>query len=305
MLKLFTASQIRAWDNYTIKHEPISSIHLMERAAIVFKNWFITEFTSTQKVHVFCGPRNNGGDGLAICRLLLQKGFQVSPYLINPENKFSVDCYQNYQKLADVNTITNTSQFTTENISDNDIIIDDFFGSGLSRPIAGIYKSIINVLNTINCTKIAVDVPSGMYSDSQNLISDTVLKVDIIATFQTMKRSFFFKENNDNFKTIVVLDIGLSKTFYSNTKCNWYIIDKIDNISTSNKHTSDSLEDFTELVAYNSDISTLDTIKMCLKTAHRQKKHISFKQLHTYIASPEKNVYILSNFSQPESQLKE
>jgi len=295
MQKLFTASQIKAWDNYTIKNEPISSIHLMERAAIAFKNWFITEFSSTQKVHIFCGPRNNGGDGLAICRLLLQKGFQVTPYLINPENKFSVDCYQNYQKLAHVNVITNTSQLTIENINENDIVIDAIFGSGLSRPITGIYKTIIDTLNAITCNKIAVDVPSGMYSDSLNLTPNTVFNTDIIATFQTMKRSFFFKENKENFKNIIVLDIGLSDTFYKNTKCNWHTIDKISEIPKHDKlkNKSYSLEDFVELrlPIYN----TINAIKKSLKAAYKQRKNIRFNLLHNYIASPGNNIYILLN----------
>ena len=295
MQKLFTASQIRAWDNYTIKHEPISSIHLMERAAITFKNWFVSEFTTTQKVHVFCGPRNNGGDGLAICRLLLQKGYQVTPYLINPENKFSIDCYKNYQKLAHVNTITTPSEFTIENISENDIIIDAIFGSGLSRPISGIYKSVIEILNTINCNKIAVDVPSGMYSDLLNLTPNTVFNTDIIATFQTMKRSFFFKENKENFKKVIVLDIGLSNTYYTNTKCDWYTIDEITDISKYEKHTNTncSLDDFTEL---NHPInSTINAIKKSLKSAYKQRKNIRFNLLHNYIASPGNNIYILPN----------
>lgn len=295
MRKLFTASQIRAWDNYTIKHEPISSIHLMERAAITFKNWFVSEFTTTQKVHGFCGPRNNGGDGLAICRLLLQKGYQVTPYLINPENKFSIDCYKNYQKLAHVNTITTHSEFTIENISENDIIIDAIFGSGLSRPISGIYKSVIEILNTINCNKIAVDVPSGMYSDSLNLTPNTVFNTDIIATFQTMKRSFFFKENKENFKKVIVLDIGLSNTYYTNTKCDWYTIDEIAEISKYEKHTNTncSLDDFTEL---NHPINnTINAIKKSLKSAYKQRKNIRFNLLHNYIASPGNNIYILPN----------
>ena len=293
MQKLFTASQIRAWDNYTIKNEPISSIHLMERAAIVFKNWFITEFTSAQKVHIFCGPRNNGGDGLAICRLLLQKGFQVTSYLINPENKFSIDCYQNYQKLAQVNTITNSNKFTIENINESDIVIDAIFGSGLSRPIAGIYKSIIEILNTITCNKIAIDIPSGMYSDSLNLTPNTVFNTDIIATFQTMKRSFFFKENKDNFKTVVVLDIGLSNTFYKNTKCNWHTINQISEIPKCDGHTNTkcSLEDFVELSHPIYD--TINAIKKSLKAAYKLRKNIRFNLLHNYIASPRNDIYIL------------
>lgn len=292
MQKLFTASQIRAWDNYTIKHEPISSIHLMERATIAFKNWFVSNYNPIQKVHLFCGPGNNGGDGFAISRILVQKGYHVTPYLVNSSNKLSDDCQQNYQKLAHVETISEVSDFTQETINKNDIIIDAIFGSGFSRPMSGIYKAIIEKLNSINCNKIAVDIPSGMYSDSQNLVSDTVLKVAIIVTFQTMKRSFFYKENKDNFKTVVVLDIGLSKTFYTNTKCNWHTINQVIEIPEYDKYKTSLLENFTGL-SNHSDKGTLETIKRNLKAAHKLKKLISFKLLYNYITSPVKKVYIL------------
>jgi NAD(P)H-hydrate epimerase len=303
MQKLFTASQIRAWDSYTIAHEPISSIHLMERAAIAFKNWFVSKFKPTQKVHVFCGPGNNGGDGFAISRLLVQKGYQVTSYLINTSNKLSDNCQENYKKLAHVETISGTSYFNQNTIDENDIIIDAIFGSGLSRSIAGIYKFIINVLNTINCNKIAVDVPSGMYSDSQNLISDTILKVDTIATFQTMKRSFFFKENKDNFKAVILLDIGLSKTYYKNTKCNWYTIDQIAEIPGYDKHTTSLLENAT--LTNHSEKKTLEIIEISLKAAYKQKKHIHFKRYYNYIISPEKKVYIISNSTPVNGAIKD
>jgi len=290
MQKLFTASQIRAWDNYTIKHEPISSIHLMERAAIAFKNWFVPNFNPIQKVHIFCGPGNNGGDGFAICRLLVQKGYQVTPYLINSTNKLSDDCQLNYQKLAHVKNISENSHFTQNTINENDIIIDAIFGSGLSRPIKGIYKYFINTLNSINCKKIAVDIPSGMYFESQNLISDTILKVDTVATFQTAKYSFYFKENQFHFKNIVILDIKLSKTYYTNTKSNWCTIDELSEITEYNNYSKDNI-----LKLINPKYNTLESIQNCLNIANTQQKIIRFKALFTYIITPKSNIYILSH----------
>jgi NAD(P)H-hydrate repair Nnr-like enzyme with NAD(P)H-hydrate epimerase domain len=79
-MKIFTADQIRAWDAFTIAQESIASIDLMERAALACRNWILQHQFSKNKLHIFCGKGNNGGDGLAIARLLLQEGASVVVY---------------------------------------------------------------------------------------------------------------------------------------------------------------------------------------------------------------------------------
>ena len=77
MLPLLTSSQIREADAYTIAHEPIASIDLMERAAKAFVGWFINHFPDKkQSISVYCGTGNNGGDGLAIARMLKDHQYQ-------------------------------------------------------------------------------------------------------------------------------------------------------------------------------------------------------------------------------------
>ncbi|MEM6966988.1 MAG: NAD(P)H-hydrate epimerase, partial [Bacteroidota bacterium] len=73
-MKIFSADQIRKWDAFTIQNEPIPSIDLMERASRTFVRWFVKQFKNTTKsVTIFCGPGNNGGDGLVVGRMLAQQ----------------------------------------------------------------------------------------------------------------------------------------------------------------------------------------------------------------------------------------
>src|SRR4051812_24610992 len=77
MLPLLLSSQIREADAYTIAHEPIGSVDLMERAAKAFVGWFVNHFPEKRKsIAVYCGTGNNGGDGLAIARILSEHGYQ-------------------------------------------------------------------------------------------------------------------------------------------------------------------------------------------------------------------------------------
>ena len=82
-MKIFTAAQIHELDNYTIEHEPVKSIDLMERAAKALTRAIMDEWTEHTPVVVFAGPGNNGGDALAVARMLAENHYQVSVYLFN------------------------------------------------------------------------------------------------------------------------------------------------------------------------------------------------------------------------------
>ena len=81
-MKIFSAAQIREWDSFTIEHEPISSIQLMERAAGKCVNWLAENDLIDHQFAIFCGKGNNGGDGLAIARMLSQKDNNISVYIL-------------------------------------------------------------------------------------------------------------------------------------------------------------------------------------------------------------------------------
>lgn len=98
-MKIFSASQIKDWDTYTIKNEPIASIDLMERAAKACSDWITNKCKQTNTFKIFCGKGNNGGDGLAIARLLIEKKFSVSVYIVEANSKGSLDFQINLERL--------------------------------------------------------------------------------------------------------------------------------------------------------------------------------------------------------------
>ncbi|MCK5368322.1 MAG: bifunctional ADP-dependent NAD(P)H-hydrate dehydratase/NAD(P)H-hydrate epimerase, partial [Cyclobacteriaceae bacterium] len=104
-MKIFSAEQIRKADQYNIKEEPIKSIDLMERASMAFVKWFELNFDAERRVIVFCGTGNNGGDGLAIGRILSFKGWNVHTLTVKKSSKQSLDFTMNYLKLAEVRDV--------------------------------------------------------------------------------------------------------------------------------------------------------------------------------------------------------
>jgi len=293
MQKLFTASQIRAWDDYTIAHEPISSLNLMERASIAFVNWFVHQHNTSQHIYIFCGPGNNGGDGFAICRLLQTKSYQVTPYLINPKNKLSSDCNENFKRLSNVISFTDITDITLHHINKNDIIIDALFGSGLSRPLTGIYARLIQKLNAFTCIKITIDIPSGMYCDTLNHSDDIIFKANTIATFQIPKRSFFFTENKSYLHTLTILDIGLSAVYNLNTDCNWYYIKTTAEIPDFNNYTTEFYSPETFSQHFNIEFNSIQAIDMLVKLAVQKQKNVGIKSDYNYITTPKNNIYFI------------
>lgn len=212
-MKIFKTSQIRELDNYTIEHEPIFSIDLMERAATRFIESFKKEVPSTQRIFVFAGPGNNGGDALAISRLLLQESYQVEIFLFNIQNNLSADCKTNKAQLLslpDVPFSEIIDSFSPPKINKGDIVIDGLFGSGLNKPLTGGFASVIKYINQSEAKIYSIDIPSGLFGeDNTHNTEDTIIKAYKTFTFQTPKLSFFFPENEVYTGEWEVIDIEL------------------------------------------------------------------------------------------------
>jgi len=145
-MKIFTSEQVKEIDAYTINNEPIKSIDLMERAATALFKWYIKHFERSFKVLVFTGPGNNGGDGLALSRMLADAGYKVEVYHIAFSSKTSKDWSINrdrllHQKKVVFNEIGEIGDFPY--IQPDDIIVDSIFGSGLTRPVEGLPAGVI------------------------------------------------------------------------------------------------------------------------------------------------------------------
>ena len=227
MQKVFTVDKIRLADQFTIENEPIKSIDLMERASTACVDWLLERTFKTQSFAIFCGPGNNGGDGLAIGRLLSEHGFKVRVFILDTE-RYSLDFKVNSDRLAGikglvVNTLKTDADFPI--IEDQEIIIDALFGSGLSKPLEGLVAKLVKHLNQQNTLKIAIDIPSGLYADKSSESKNAVrFQADYTLSFQFPKLAFFMPENDACVGDWQVLDIGLSQEYIQNTETPYYFI---------------------------------------------------------------------------------
>jgi NAD(P)H-hydrate epimerase len=226
-MKILTAKQTKAADDFTIKNEPIASIDLMERAGTNCTSWIIDNYTTDIPVIIFCGIGNNGGDGLVIARLLKKKGFDVSVYVVEFSKKYSPDFSENLKKIEKEKA---NIHFLTENnfsfqLPENILVIDAIFGNGLSKPISGFIAEIITTINTSNTTVIAIDIPSGLFADSNiNNNSTAIIEADYTLTIQQPKQSFFAVETEKYVGEFIIIDIDISQEFLNEVVSDTYFV---------------------------------------------------------------------------------
>jgi ADP-dependent NAD(P)H-hydrate dehydratase / NAD(P)H-hydrate epimerase len=212
VIKILSSDQIKAWDQFTIETEPIASIDLMERACQAFVTWFVQRYDASNKVGIVCGTGNNGGDGLAVARLLNDWNYPVKVWIMRGSVKETNDFSTNLRKLDSKISISElTTELDPELFADRTILIDAIFGSGLNRPLDGIYAKAIDCLNRSPKVKIAVDVPSGLRTDQHS--TGTILQANHTVTFQVPKLAFFQPENYEFVGEWHVVDIGLHKKY--------------------------------------------------------------------------------------------
>lgn len=215
-MKIFTSAQIHELDKYTIEHEPISSLDLMERAARTLTQAVMETWPSTMPVVVFAGPGNNGGDALAVARMLAEQSYQVSVYLFNISGKLSPDCTANKQRLEDTKRVRDftevTQEFDPPRLEENMLVIDGLFGSGLNKPLAGGFASLVKYINASPAHIVSIDVPSGlMTEDNTYNVRANIIRATQTLTLQQPKLSFLFPENQQFVGQLRVLDIRLSQ----------------------------------------------------------------------------------------------
>src|ERR1035437_722211 len=230
-MKFFTTSQIRQLDQYTIEHEPIASIDLMERAADALYWSFIGNFPNAGPVCILAGQGNNGGDALALARMLLKSGYSVKVYLIQ-SGTLSSDCEANLQRLnsAYPKAVTElTDTFVAPEILDQTIVVDGLFGSGLNRPLTGIFAEAVRWINQSGCRVVSIDVPSGL-SGEENKLTDkpVIVKADITFSLQFPKLAFFMAENEPYVGRWEMPLIGIHPNAIEQTPTDFYYLQEKD-----------------------------------------------------------------------------
>ena len=214
-MKILSVSQIREADAYTIANEPIASIDLMERAARACYKWFHEHISRTNKIAIVCGMGNNGGDGLALARMLKAAGYAIELFVVKHSKNGSQDFNTNLHRLADWNLqpleIASIEMLAQK---EADVWVDAILGSGLNSTLRGLILEVVNTLNAKQGLKVAIDIPTGLFADdnSENDVK-LIFRADHTLSFQFPKRSFLFPEFGALVGQFHVLDIGLSAEF--------------------------------------------------------------------------------------------
>lgn len=229
-MKILNSKQIREADQYTIQNEPISSIDLMERASYALSNLFQQLFKDkTIPICIFAGSGNNGGDALALARMLAVKHYNVNVYILD-KTKGSDDFETNLKRLSVINPDIITKIKTANHFpffENETIIVDGIFGSGLNRAIEGVWADLIDYINSANKTVFAIDIPSGLFcDDNQTNTSPHILKATYTVSFQFQKFAFLLSDNAPFIGELFVKDIRLLPGAIDKAQTNTFLIDE-------------------------------------------------------------------------------
>ena len=246
-MKIPNIQSARAADAYTIDNEPISSVDLMERAATQIYFWLMKKLkTKEVSIKIFCGMGNNGGDGLVLARLLATNDIIAQVFIVHVSENFSHDCEVNYERLKEIPEVPMYDIFSKDDfpkISDDEIIIDALFGSGLSRPLEGLAAELVNHLNDNQAVRIAIDIASGLNADNVWFVGrDAIHRIssgdaingvctqdipivhaDYTVSMQFPKMAFLYPENEPFVGKWDVLDIKIHPDYVENLEtANFY-----------------------------------------------------------------------------------
>ena len=213
-MKIYTASEIKGIETAVMTQFGIASIDLMEKAAqALFEE--IKEIASpTSPVKVFAGSHNNGGDALAVSRLLSQAGYDVEIFLFNTNGHLSPECQTNRDRLIencpDAVLHEIHQKLDLPNLTENDVVIDGLFGIGLTAPITNSYALLVKYINASPSTVISIDIPSGMFcEDNTETSRQPIIHADYTLSFHAIKPAFLLADCQQYIGKCKILDIGI------------------------------------------------------------------------------------------------
>ena len=230
-MKIFTGSQIHELDKYTIDHAPIKSVDIMERTARAITQAIVDEYGYGRHSVVLAGPGNNGGDALAVARMLAAKEWHVDVYLFNVKGHISEDCEINRKRMEDDDQIASftevTLNFDPPQLDESTIVVDGLFGSGLSEPLSGGFASVVRYVNYSKAHVVSIDMPSGLMTEdnTDNLRSD-IVQADLTITIQHKKLAMMFADCQRYVGRLRVVDIRLSHEYEVNTSTPFETVDE-------------------------------------------------------------------------------
>ena len=210
-IKTITSKKAKQLDALAQERYGVPAIMMMELAGIaVFKETQkVLRRARNKSVAVVCGAGNNGGDGFVAARHLYNEGVAVCIFVVGDRMNIKNDAKMNYDIVQNIKIKTHAVKSKKEinKLRNYGVIVDAIFGIGLARDVAGIYREVIEGINSLNKTVIAVDIPSGLDADT-GLPRGIAVKAATTVTMAAAKKGFYVKEGPKYAGKIVVADIG-------------------------------------------------------------------------------------------------
>lgn len=236
MIKIPSIQQIRDVDAYTVANEPILSTQLIWRAANAFVDRLFNAIPLPKipQFMIFCGPGNNGADGLGVAILLTQMGIPVTVFVDGKTPGSDEYGYflKLFNRLKGVNCLEEMDWVSLLNSSKTEmVIVDSIYGNGINRPVDGIFKKVIEALNKTDCLRIALDIPSGLLPDISVHKNSVVFKAHFTLAFQFPRLAFFFAENYQYVGDWFVIDIELHPDAIANIATPYNMVEIEDVVS--------------------------------------------------------------------------
>ncbi len=228
-MKIFPTSAIKTLDNNTIEREGISSTDLMERAAVALTDAIVEQWSSDVPVVIFAGPGNNGGDALAVARMLAEKGYGVEAYLFNTKGVLSADCEYNkglVEMMPEIKFYEIINEFTPPLLTIDHLVIDGLFGSGINKPLSGGFAAVVKLINSSSATVVSIDIPSGLMGEDNSFnIRANIVRADVTLSLQLPKLAYLFPENEEFIGELELVNIGLNPEVIEELDTNYTILE--------------------------------------------------------------------------------
>ena len=230
-MKIFTSELIREIDKATCEAQGISSLELMERAASALCCEIVSRFNPTQRIVIFAGPGNNGGDALAVGRMLFEQGYRkVEVFLFNVVGKLRHDCEEEkklIQAVEGIDFTEVTKDFQPPYLSEKDVVVDGLFGSGFKGALQKGFLTLVKYINDSGAFVISIDVPSGLAGEwNPNVSRHDMVHANLTLTFQFPRLSFFFEENKDVLGEWRLLDINLDESKIKDIPVDYMLVEE-------------------------------------------------------------------------------
>ena len=187
-MRVLTAAEARAFDRWAIDDLGVPALVLMENAAMALAEAIGAGFGEARRVAIFCGPGGNGGDGLALARQLVTRGYEVGVFLAAFGRPLSDDCARQLAICRAMDLplfeLANDWRESAASAVTADLVVDALFGTGLERPLRTPYAALVEWMNELALPRLSVDIPSGLDAGRAVPIGPAI-RADATVTFDS------------------------------------------------------------------------------------------------------------------------